>query len=87
MTRVNPDKDAQPAEIFNASETMGAVYSPEGASLASIRTERTTMLLQGHWHTTIPQQGHLVLTGMPSCSPGTCCAAATVTQTLWMFRC
>ena len=36
MTRVNPDKGVQPTgrlEICNASETMSAVYSPEGAFL------------------------------------------------------
>lgn len=42
MTRVNPDKDEQPAELFNGSETMNAVYGPEGSFLASIRTVRTS---------------------------------------------
>ena len=43
MTRVNPDKDVQPtgqSEIYNASETMSAVYSPEGALLGSMRKKR-----------------------------------------------
>ena len=34
MTRVNPDKDVQLTgqfEIYSASETMSAIYSPEGA--------------------------------------------------------
>ena len=51
MTRVNPDKVVQPTgqfdihsagqfDIHNASETMSAIYSPEGASLGSMRTKR-----------------------------------------------
>ena len=43
MTRVNPDKDVQPTgqfEIYNASETMSAIYSLEGAFLGSMRKRR-----------------------------------------------
>ena len=51
MTRVNPDKDVQPtgqSEIYNASETMSAVYSPEGALLGSMRKKRIETLAQAY---------------------------------------
>ena len=51
MTRVNPDKDVQPTgqfEIYNASETMSAIYSPEGAFLGSMRKERIETLAQAY---------------------------------------
>ena len=51
MTRVNPDKDMQPTgqfEIYDASETMGAIYSPEGALLGSMRKKRIETLAQAY---------------------------------------
>ena len=51
MTRVNPDKDVQPTgqfEICDASETMGAIYSPEGAFLGSMRKKRIETLAQAY---------------------------------------
>ena len=60
MTRVNPDKDVQPTdqhEIQNASGTMSAIYSPEGASLGSMSTKRIETLSQAYWNTTSPELG------------------------------
>ena len=51
MTRVNPDNHVQPTgqfEIYNASETMSAVYSPEGAFLGSMRKKRIETLAQAY---------------------------------------
>ena len=51
MTRVNPDKDVQPTgqfEIYNVSETMSAIYSPEGAFLGSMRKKRIETLAQAY---------------------------------------
>ena len=53
MTRVNPDKDVQPTgqfEIYNASGTMSAIYSPEGAFLGSMRKKRIETLAQAYRH-------------------------------------
>ena len=50
-TRVNPDKDVQPTgqfEIYNASETLSAVYSPEGAFLGSMKKKRIETLAQAY---------------------------------------
>ena len=56
LTRVNnPDKDMQPTgqfEIYNASETMSAGYSPEGAFLGSMRSKRIESLLRAYPNTT-----------------------------------
>ena len=55
MIRVNPDKDVQPAgqfKIYHASETISAVYSPEGEFFGSMRTKRNETLLQAHQNTT-----------------------------------
>ena len=52
MTRVNPDNDVQPTgqfEIYDASETMSAIYSPEGAFVGSMRTKRIETLAQAYW--------------------------------------
>ena len=49
LTRVIPDKDVQPTgqfEIYNASETMSAIYSPEGALLGCVSTKSFETLLQ-----------------------------------------
>ena len=51
MTRVNPDKDVQSTgqfEIYNASETMSAVNSPEGAFLGSMRKKSIETLAQAY---------------------------------------
>ena len=51
MTRVNPDKDVQPTgqfEIYNASETLSAVYSSEGAFLGSMKKKRIETLAQAY---------------------------------------
>ena len=55
MTRVTPDIDVQPTsqcKIYNASETMSAVYSPEGAFLGSMSTKRIEILLHAYRITT-----------------------------------
>ena len=56
LTSVNhPDKDVQPTgqfEIYNASEPMSAVYSPEGAFLGRMRIKRIETLLRTYWNTT-----------------------------------
>ena len=60
MTRVNPDKDVQPTgqfEIYNASETMSAIYSPEGAFWGSMSTKRIGTLPQAYRNTTSPELG------------------------------
>ena len=47
MTRVDPDKDVQSIgqfQAYNASETMGAIYSPKGLFLGSMRTKRLETL-------------------------------------------
>ena len=58
MTRVNPDKDVQPTgqfETYKASETMSAIYSPEGAFLGSMSTKRIETLSQAYQNTTSPE--------------------------------
>ena len=60
MTRVNPDKDVQPTgqfDVHNASATMSAIYSPEGAFFGSISTKRIQTLLQAFPTRTSPEPG------------------------------
>ena len=43
MPSINPDKHVQPTSqsvFYNASDTMDAMYSPKGALLESMHTER-----------------------------------------------
>ena len=51
MTRVNADKDVQPTgqfEIYNASETMSAIFSLDGAFLGSMRKRTIEALAQAY---------------------------------------
>ena len=45
MTRIKPDKDVQPTgqfEIYRASKTISAIYSPEGALIIKAITKETS---------------------------------------------
>ena len=60
ITRVNPDKDVQPAgqfDIYNASRAMSAIYSPERAFLGSMGTKRIETLSQAYQNTKSPELG------------------------------
>ena len=62
MTIVNPDKYVQAngnSELYNASETMTAIHSPEGAVPWSHVQEKIQTLLQAHRNTSSSQSDNL----------------------------